>query len=77
MERTALEQRIRERAYEIWNAEGRADGRAGEHWLAAEREVLRLEVVRVAAQDATTLRKSPGRTRRASRRTAAPGVPKT
>jgi hypothetical protein len=36
----ALEQRIRERAYEIWNATGREDGRADEHWLSAERELL-------------------------------------
>jgi Protein of unknown function (DUF2934) len=36
----ALEQRIRERAYEIWNATGREDGRADEHWLSAEREFL-------------------------------------
>ena len=39
MEHT-LEHRIRQRAYEIWNAEGREDGKADEHWLAAEREVL-------------------------------------
>jgi hypothetical protein len=36
----ALAQRIRERAYEIWNATGREDGRADEHWLSAERELL-------------------------------------
>jgi hypothetical protein len=36
----ALEQRIRERAYEIWSATGREDGRADEHWLSAERELL-------------------------------------
>jgi hypothetical protein len=35
-----LEHRIRQRAYEIWDARGRADGSADEHWLAAEREVL-------------------------------------
>jgi hypothetical protein len=39
MEHT-LECLIRERAYEIWNADGRANGKAEEHWLAAEREVL-------------------------------------
>jgi hypothetical protein len=26
------EKRIRERAYQIWNDEGRPDGRAEEHW---------------------------------------------
>jgi hypothetical protein len=35
-----LEQRVRERAYEIWNTSGREDGRADEHWLSAEREIL-------------------------------------
>jgi hypothetical protein len=35
-----LENRIRERAYEIWTAHGRMHGQAEQHWLAAEREVL-------------------------------------
>jgi hypothetical protein len=39
----ALKERIRERAYEIWNATGRTHGHADEQWLAAEREVLAAE----------------------------------
>ena len=35
-----LEHRIRERAYEIWSANGCIDGQANQHWLTAEREVL-------------------------------------
>ena len=35
-----MQQRIRERAYEIWNTSGRMHGQAEQHWLAAEREVL-------------------------------------
>jgi len=35
-----LEQRIRERAYELWITTGRHDGQADQHWLTAEREVL-------------------------------------
>ena len=35
------EQRVRERAYSIWLAEGRPDGRDVEHWLKARREVER------------------------------------
>ena len=31
--------KIRQRAYEIWDMEGRQDGRADEHWLQAEREL--------------------------------------
>lgn len=33
------EQRIRTRAYEIWEREGRHEGRAEEHWRQAEVEV--------------------------------------
>jgi Protein of unknown function (DUF2934) len=36
----SLENRIRERAYEMWTAQGRAHGQAEQHWLAAEREIL-------------------------------------
>jgi Protein of unknown function (DUF2934) len=36
----SLEDRIRERAYEIWTAHGGVDGQADQHWLAAEREIL-------------------------------------
>ena len=31
--------RIRERAYQIWLEEGRAEGRQDEHWQRAEREI--------------------------------------
>jgi hypothetical protein len=44
----ALETRIRQRAYEIWDRLGRPDGEAGAHWLAAERELLK------ASMDAIT-----------------------
>jgi hypothetical protein len=36
-----LEQAIRERAYSLWIEGGCPDGSADEHWLAAQREVLR------------------------------------
>ncbi len=35
-----LHYRIRQRAYEIWEAGGRLDGQAEQHWLLAERELL-------------------------------------
>ena len=57
MEHT-LEHRIRQRAYEIWNADGRADGKADEHWLAAEREVLSSLSARSRAPKASAPRKS-------------------
>lgn len=34
------EQRIRRRAYELWEAEGRPDGREQEHWAQAHRELM-------------------------------------
>lgn len=36
---TPRDDRIRERAHAIWDAEGRPAGRATEHWLQAEREL--------------------------------------
>lgn len=33
------EDRLRQRAYTIWESEGRPDGREGEHWAQAEREL--------------------------------------
>jgi hypothetical protein len=35
-----LEQRIRERAYELWAMSGYPHGRDEEHWCAAEREIV-------------------------------------
>ncbi|MBF0327511.1 MAG: DUF2934 domain-containing protein [Alphaproteobacteria bacterium] len=34
-----LEDRIRQRAYELWEREGRPEGRALQHWDQAAREV--------------------------------------
>jgi hypothetical protein len=36
-----LEQEVRERAYSIWEEDGRQDGRAGEHWQSALEQHLR------------------------------------
>ncbi|HEY2704020.1 MAG TPA: DUF2934 domain-containing protein [Candidatus Dormibacteraeota bacterium] len=36
---TAIEERIRSRAYELWEAEGRPEGREVDHWLRAAQEV--------------------------------------
>ena len=35
-----LEQRIRERAYQIWEEEGHPQGRDSEHWQRARSEVM-------------------------------------
>jgi hypothetical protein len=47
-----LNDRIRERAYEIWFAAGCRDGEAQQHWLTAEREIL------AAAQPAMPARRT-------------------
>ena len=36
-----LEQIIRERAYHLWIEDGRRDGVADTHWLAAQRDILK------------------------------------
>lgn len=35
-----LDQAIRERAYHLWMENGREEGNADAHWLAAQREIL-------------------------------------
>ena len=45
----SLHYRIRERAYEMWNAGGNVDGQAEQHWIAAEREVLAEMTARTSA----------------------------
>jgi hypothetical protein len=47
------EERVRERAYEIWEQEGRADGRDAEHWRRAEAEIDAEERQRTATESAS------------------------
>jgi hypothetical protein len=65
-----LEQRIRQRAYEIWDAVGRPQGACELHWLAAEREVLAASVGPMPqAQRKSISRKSARGAKPASSRT--------
>jgi Protein of unknown function (DUF2934) len=48
----SLENRIRERAYEIWSANGFVHGQADQHWLAAEREILTASTAALAGKAA-------------------------
>jgi Protein of unknown function (DUF2934) len=57
----SLESRIRERAYQMWTAQGCAHGQAEQHWLAAEREIL------MAATSALARDKAPQKKTRRSR----------
>lgn len=49
---------VRERAYLIWETEGRPDGRDLEHWLQAEREVAQGNGAATAAK---SKRRAPAR----------------
>lgn len=75
--------KIRQRAYAIWESEGRPQGRAEEHWTAAERELGRGEAQPAATKasakrtrTSTTPREDPeaenqGKPSKKSRGTAA------
>ena len=56
-----LDQRIRQRAYEIWEALGRPDGDSNQHWLTAERrkKLVRLPRKRRPRTKALAKRNSP------------------
>ena len=70
----SLQDRIRERAYAIWNATGRRHGQADQHWLAAEREVLSEMSAPIANAAATQSKPAPARQRRPA--TNIPAQPK-
>jgi hypothetical protein len=60
----SLETRIRERAYELWTADGCADGQAEQHWLAAEREILTTSATALAREPAPKKKRpSPARSK--------------
>ena len=53
-----LENRIRERAYEIWAAHGCMHGQAEQHWLAAEREILAASTAALAGKPSPQKKRS-------------------
>jgi hypothetical protein len=58
----SLENRIRERAYEIWVAHDYVHGQADQHWLTAEREIMAASTVALAPEPAPQKkRRSPPR----------------
>src|SRR6266487_7116345 len=62
----SLENRIRERAYEMWTAHGCVHGQAEQHWLAAEREILAASTPALAREPAPKKkRRSPARSKAA------------
>ena len=59
---------IAQRAYALWEAEGRPDGRGGEHWRQADREYRMLEETRASADGSDLIErlKAMGRSMRAA-----------
>jgi hypothetical protein len=57
----ALETRIRQRAYEIWDRLGRPEGEARAHWLAAERELLTASMGSMPPMKRATAKQDSGR----------------
>jgi hypothetical protein len=59
-----LENLIRERAYEIWTSHGCVHGQADQHWLTAEREILRASTATLPGKPAPqTKRRLPARSK--------------
>jgi Protein of unknown function (DUF2934) len=69
---TDFEQKIRERAYQIWEQEGRIEGRAEQHW-----HMARFELTSAAdfAADAPVAAEPAKKSRRAKTPLAAAPVP--
>jgi hypothetical protein len=59
-----LSDRIRERAYEIWMANGCRHGESERHWFAAEQEIMAGSLLQVAAADAPIKAKGRGNGKR-------------
>lgn len=55
----SLHQRIRERAYQIWESEGHPPGQEDSTWLRAEREVLASVLTQPALEQAAATKRSP------------------
>ena len=49
------EQRIKDRAFELWQREGSLDGRSLGHWLQAEREIDGEDAIEESRLDTTAL----------------------
>ncbi len=62
-----VEQRIRERAYQLWVLNGYSHGRDQEHWCTAEREVIAATPVPAKAKKKGALKYRPARSRRVRR----------
>ncbi|WP_142848886.1 DUF2934 domain-containing protein [Telmatospirillum sp. J64-1] len=66
-----INEMIRDRAYQIWEAEGRPEGRDIEHWARAEAEIRAGQKAEVTAEAAPAPAKKTAR-KPAARKAAAP-----
>jgi hypothetical protein len=53
------EMKIRERAYALWEEEGRFEGRAQDHWYRAERELAAFAAAPAVKAPASPKRRAP------------------
>jgi Protein of unknown function (DUF2934) len=63
---SGFEQRVRERAYHLWEGEGRPSGRHAEHWLASEQATL-AEIVTAPTSTPAKPKAAPKKAARSAR----------
>ena len=70
-----LEEAIRERAYQLWVADGRPEGNADNYWLNAQREMLACSTDRAVPEASVVVTAKTGKAKvarpRKSKRSAA------
>ena len=71
----SLEEAIRERAYQLWVADGRPEGNPDNYWLNAQREMLASAADRAVTEDSAVVTAKPDKAKvarsRKSKRSAA------
>jgi hypothetical protein len=71
----SLEEAIRERAYQLWVADGRPEGNPDNYWLNAQREMLTSCADRTVPEDSAVVTAKPAKAKvarpRKSKRSAA------
>jgi hypothetical protein len=61
-----LEEAIRERAYQLWVADGRPDGSSDAYWENAQHEMLMHSVERAVAEDPVMVATKPDKKEKAA-----------
>lgn len=63
----SLEEAIRERAYQLWVADGRPEGNADNYWLIAQREMLTHSADCAVTDDSAVVTAKPDKTAKVAR----------